>query len=182
MFIDILVLVAIISGVWKGYQKGFLMALFNTLSLLVGLAAAVKLSSVVGPWLASSFQIESKYLPFISFALVLVAVVILIRFLASMIQKTLEAIKIGFINRIGGVALYLLLHLALISVLLFYLQKMGLLSDDIITQSTTAPYILPWGPAVLDAIGAILPIFKNMFNELNGFFDQIADEAAGTET
>jgi membrane protein required for colicin V production len=99
-----------------------------------------------------------------------------------MIQKTLEAIKIGFINRIGGVALYLLLHLALISVLLYYMQKMGVLSDDIIAQSTTAPYILPWGPAVLDALGAILPVFKNMFNELNGFFDQVAEEAIGTDT
>jgi len=87
MFIDILVLVAIISAVWKGYQKGLLMALFNTLSLIVGLAAAVKLSSVVGPWLASSFQVESKYLPFISFALVLLVVIIVIRFLANMIQR-----------------------------------------------------------------------------------------------
>jgi membrane protein required for colicin V production len=182
MFIDILVLVAIISGVWKGYQKGLLMALFNTLSLLVGLAAAVKLSSVVGPWLAITFHIESKYLPFISFALVLLAVVILIRFLANMIQKTLEAIKIGFINRIGGVVLYLLLHLSIISVLLYYMQKMGVFTDELIAQSTTAPYILPWGPAVLDAIGAILPIFKNMFNELNGFFDEVAEEAIGTKT
>ena len=181
MFVDILVLVAIIWAVWKGYQKGLIMALFNTLSLLVGLAAAVKLSSVVGPWLASSFQIESKYLPFISFALVLIVVIIVIRFLASMIQKTLETIKIGFINRIGGVALYLVLYLALISVLLYYLQKMGVLSDEIIAQSITAPYILPWGPAILDAIGAILPVFKNMFNELNGFFDQVAEEAIGTD-
>jgi membrane protein required for colicin V production len=177
MFIDIVVLVAIIGGAWKGYQKGLLMALFSTISLLVGLAAAVKLSSIVGPWLAASFQIESKYLPFISFALVLVSVVILIRFFASMVQKTFEAIKMGFINRIGGMALYLFLYISLISVVLYYLQKMAVLSDDIIKQSATAPYILPWGPAVLDALGAILPVFENMFNELNGFFDEVAKDA-----
>lgn len=176
MVLDILVLLAIIMAILKGFQQGLIMALLNTLSLWVGLAAAVKLSSVVAPRLATYLPLQPKYLPIISFVLVFLVVLIVIRFAGKVLQKTLEAAKIGFINRLAGVVLYILLYLGIISVLLFYLKNMGLSNDAIYEKSFTYSFISPFGPAVIDASGFIIPWFKDMFAELSRFFEGLSEE------
>ncbi len=177
MFIDILVILAVALASMKGYKNGLIMALFNTASLIIGLAAAVKLSSVVGPKLAAELNIGNQYLPFISFALVFLVVVIIIRLVGNVLQKTLETVKIGFINRLAGIALYLFLYLAIASILVYYMNNMGFISEDLILQSATYPYLAPFGLVVMEWMGSVIPYFKDMFNELNIFFDGIAEDA-----
>lgn len=177
MFIDIMVLLAVISAVFKGLRQGLIMALFNTVSLIVGLAAAVRLSTAISPTLSTYLgEGGTRYLPFISFLLVYLAAVLVIRVVGKLIQKSVETIQLGFINRIGGVALYLLLYLALISVVIFYLENIGFLSPDLVAQSRTYGMIAPFGPGVLDVLGKVIPAFKDMFQELNGFFDNLAPQ------
>lgn len=170
MFIDILVLVSVAMALFKGYSKGFVMALFNTLSLIIGLAAAVKFSSVISPMVAEKAG-SGQYTPFVSFFLVFLAAIVAINLLGKAIEKTLETVKIGFVNRLGGVLLYLLLYLSVVSVLVYYLEKMGVITPDLVVQSACYAYISAWGPNVLDGIGYLIPFFRDMFSELNSFFD-----------
>ncbi|MEJ7673046.1 MAG: hypothetical protein WKF59_10115 [Chitinophagaceae bacterium] len=41
-------------------------------------------------------------------------------------------------------------------------------------DSKLYPYIAPWGPKVMDSLGRIVPIFKDMFTQLQDFFGNIA--------
>ncbi len=172
MFIDIMVLLAVVSALFKGYSKGLIMALFNTVSLIIGLAAAVKFSSVISPAVAEKTG-AGQYAPILSFALVFLVVIVVIRFAGKAIEKTVETVKIGFVNRVGGVILYLALYLSVASILVYYLEKMGLLSVNLVQQSSTYPYLAPWGPFILDGLGYLLPVFRDMFEQLNSFFDEL---------
>jgi membrane protein required for colicin V production len=172
MFIDIVVLLAVVMALFKGYSKGFIMALVNTLSLIIGLAAAVKFSSVISPIVAEKTG-SGQYTPIVSFALVYLAVIIVIRLLGKAIEKTLETVKIGFVNRMGGVVLYLLLYVSVVSILVFYLEKMGIFTPDLVEQSVTYAYIAAFGPTILDGIGYLIPFFRDMFDQLNDFFDEV---------
>jgi membrane protein required for colicin V production len=69
------------------------------------------------------------------------------------------------------------LYTSILSILLFFINKTGLLSTDLIAKSVTYTFIAPFGPAILDALGTILPWFKNMFTDLNGFFEELAKKA-----
>jgi membrane protein required for colicin V production len=173
MLIDIFVMFAIIMALVKGYSKGLIMALFNTIALIIGLAVAIKFSSLVSPIIRDKFEIGGHYAPFIAFVLVYLAVIIVIRVAGKAVEKTLESIKVGLVNRMGGVALYLILYLAITSIILFYLNKMGFLSEDQVARSVSYPWIAPWGPTIIDGLGYVIPFFKNMFDELNDFFDQL---------
>ena len=53
-----------------------------------------------------------------------------------------------------------------------------LIKRDVIANSKTYPYIAPWGPKVIDNLGKIIPIFKNMFADLEAFFAALAKKAA----
>jgi|688.fasta_scaffold54222_1 membrane protein required for colicin V production len=173
MFIDVVVLIVVVLALIKGFSKGLIMALFSTLALIIGLACAVKFSAVVAPAISKSLGIDGQFLPILSFLAIFIGVILLIRLAGKALEKTLETASIGFLNRGAGAVLYLVLYLAITSILFYYIEKMGLLGQEVIKASLTWAWIAPWGPAVLDGIGMLIPIFKNMFDSLNGFFEQV---------
>jgi membrane protein required for colicin V production len=55
---------------------------------------------------------------------------------------------------------------------------MGFIREDTIRSSSTYGLIEPWGPIVIDFLGNIIPVFKNMFNDLEEFFGKAASNVA----
>ena len=175
MIIDIVFAVLIIMAIIKGYSNGLIIAVFSLIGLIVGLAAAVKLSTVVAAWLGDSTNISARWLPVIAFALVFVIAVLLVRLAARAIQKTMEFVLLGWLNRLGGIVFYVALYIIIFSILLFYAEKMNLLPRHTIAESKTVGFIQPWGPKAIDGIGKVIPFFRNMFQELEHFFSLLSD-------
>ena len=55
-----------------------------------------------------------------------------------------------------------------------YAEQVKLLQPETIQQSVTYKYVQPWGPKVINGLGSIIPLFKDMFGELKQFFDGVA--------
>jgi len=45
-----------------------------------------------------------------------------------------------------------------------------LIQPSVIEASSTYSYLSPIGPKVMNSIGTVIPIFKDMFAELSDFF------------
>ena len=176
MFIDLVFAVLIIGAIIKGYSRGMILAVFSLLALIIGLAAALKLSAVTALWLKDSIHVATKWLPFIAFAVVFLTAVALVRLGANAIQKTAEMVLLGWVNRLGGVVLYVLLYALIFSVVLFYSEKLNLITEHTIAASKSYDYIKPWGPKVMASIGEWIPFFKNTFQELENFFSHLSDK------
>ena len=174
MLIDIIFIVLLVIAIVKGYRKGFIIAVFSLLAIIIGLAAAIKLSVVTASWLKDSIHVAAKWLPVIAFAAVFIIVVVLVRLGAKALEKTAELVFLGWLNKLSGIILYLVLYTIILSVLLFYAEKVNLLQPATIASSKTYEFIRPWGPKAINAIGSLLPIFKNMFQQLEDFFSKLA--------
>lgn len=172
MPVDIIFIVLLAIAIWKGYAKGFVIAIFSFFSIIIGLAAAVKLSAIVANWLGVNTGITQKWLPVLAFVLVIVCIALLVRLVAKMVETTVELALLGWVNKLLGILFFALLYLFTYSVVLFYCSKMGLLSAETIAQSKTYSFIQPLGPYVIDAFGKIIPIFKDLFEQLTAFFDE----------
>lgn len=176
MIIDIIVAVALVVAVIKGFQKGLIVAVFSILAFIAGLAAALKLSTVVAAWLQQSTNIGAKWLPAVSFILVFIVVVLLVRLGAKLIENVVEFAFLGWVNKIGGVLLYAVLYIIIISIFLFYAQQLQLFSQKSIDESVTWKWIIPWGPKVINGLGVVIPWFKDMFEELQRFFSSVNEK------
>ena len=97
--IDIIYAILIILALFKGYRRGLIIAVFSFAGFIVGLAAALKLSVFVADHLKDSVNISAKILPFISFALVFIAAILLIHFGAKLIEKLFEMAALGWAVR-----------------------------------------------------------------------------------
>ena len=170
MFLDVVYLLLIIVAAFKGMQKGLIVALFSIFAFIAGLAAALKLSAVVAARLSVEVSPAFKWLPMLSFLLVFILVVFVVNLGGRIIQKAVETILLGWINRVGGMILYVALYTFIFSIILFFASQAHLINANTIASSFFYPYIQPLGPRVINAIGDLIPFFKNMFEELQKFF------------
>ncbi|ANI90357.1 colicin V production protein [Arachidicoccus ginsenosidimutans] len=171
--IDIITIILLALAIFKGYRQGVILAVFSFLAIIVGLAAAMKLSVIVAGYLNAN-GIQGKWLSFISFLLVLVIAVLLVRLAARLIQRLLETVLMGWANRLAGIALYAFLYLTIFSVVLFYVEKIELIKPETLNKSLSYPFIKNLGPWLIDNFGKIIPWFKNMFTDLGNFFGNLA--------
>src|SRR5262245_27934550 len=176
MIIDIIFVILLVLALIHGYRRGLIVAVFSLVSIIVGLAAAIKLSAVVANHLGHTVKVSDKWLPVISFAIVFIVVVLLIRLGARAIQKLTEALMLGWVNRLGGIILYAVIYITIYSVVVFYANQVKMIKHDTIKASVTYSFIEPWGPKVIDGFAAVIPFFRDMFTELEGFFSRIPEK------
>lgn len=162
-FISILLLV---FAIFKGYSKGLVMAVICFAANIIGLLVAVKLSAQVSAYMSSGNE-HAHYSPLIVFALVMIASIIAVRFLGNILEKILQVTMLGWANRTAGIVLYALLYFMIYSILLFYLQKLGFVSDTTKANSKTYDLVAPWGPTAIDFIGKIIPAFRNLLQTIS---------------
>ena len=176
MLLDLIYAVIIVLAIFQGYRRGLIVGLFSLVAIIIGVAAAMKLSIVAGHYISKVIKISDEWLPIISFAVVFLVVVLLIRLGAKAIEKTIHVALLGWVNTIGGIVFYVVIYTLVFSVLLFYAEQMKWLQPETINKSVTYSFIQPWGPKVIDGFGSIIPVFKNMFGDLEQFFDGLAKE------
>jgi membrane protein required for colicin V production len=174
MVIDIVFLIIVIAAIIRGFRRGLIVGIFSFVAIIVGLAAAIKLSVVVAGHIGKTVKVSEQWLPVISFIVVFIVVVLLVRLGANFIQRSAEVAMLGWVNRLGGIILYLAIYIAVFSVLLFYAEQLQLLKQESLTKSVSYSYVSPLGPRVIDAFGSLVPFFRNMFTELENFFDGIS--------
>ncbi|CAN5736177.1 hypothetical protein BH11BAC4_BH11BAC4_25870 [soil metagenome] len=176
MLIDAVFALLILLACVKGYQKGLIIALFSIIAFIAGLAAALKLSSVVAVKLSTNINAAGKWLPVISFIAVFLIVVLLVNLAGRMLQKSVEMILLGWVNKIGGIILYALLYSIIFSIFLFYALQLHFIKPETIKASQCYSFIQPLGPAVIDKLGSIVPFFKDMFHRLEDFFNKVSNK------
>ena len=163
-------------AVIKGYQRGLIVAVFSLIAFVIGLAAAMKLSTIVAGYIGNAINISDRWLPVISFAVVFILVALLVRWGAGIVQRTIEIALLGWVNRIGGILFYAMLFITVFSVILFYALQIKILKQETINASVTWPFIQPWGPRAIDSFAIVIPFFKDMFGQLESFFGNISDK------
>jgi len=109
-------------------------------------------------------------LPIVSFALVFLAVVLIVRWLEGLLESVIKFALLGWVDKLGGIALYAFIYLAVFSIILFYCTKAHVLSQSVVSSSKTYGFIEPFGPYLINKLAVLIPVFKDMFAQLEKFF------------
>jgi membrane protein required for colicin V production len=176
MLIDVVAFGLLILSIFKGLSKGLIIAVFSFLAFIIGLAAALKLSAVAAEYIGSNVNISQRWLPVLAFLAVFILVVLLIRLGAKMLEGAVQLAMMGWLNKIGGIIFYILIYFFIFSILLFYAEQLHLVKPETTRASMVYPYIQPIGPKTMHIMGSILPSFKNMFEQLLNFFQNVSDK------
>lgn len=178
MPIDVTFFLILILAIFKGFSKGLIIGIFSFLAFIIGLAAALKLSAIVAHYFENSTSSGTRWLPVLSFAFVFIVVALLVHIGARIIKKVVSLAMLGWADKIGGIIFYLLIYIVIFSVILFFAEKSFLLKPETIAASSTYEYVAPWGPKLIDNLGKIIPVFKDLFKDLQSFFEKAGHRIA----
>ncbi len=177
MFIDVACLFFLIMAIFKGLRNGLIIGIFSFIAFVIGLAAALKLSTVAAEYIGNNTNIGQRWVPFIAFVAVFLLVVFLVRLGAKALEGVIQIAMLGWLNKLGGILLYAFLYLFIFSIIVFYADQLNLIKKETLEASVTCPFIKPLAPKVINTLGFIVPFFKNMFSELQFFFERISKKA-----
>lgn len=101
--IDLVFAILLLWAAYRGYTKGFIVQLATLAALLLGILGAVMFSDFTSGLIIKKFDVPGTWLPIISFAITFLAIVVAVHFLAKALNKLIDAIALGIVNRLLGV-------------------------------------------------------------------------------
>lgn len=173
MTIDIIALILVILLFVRGYKKGIVVAVCSVVAIILGMACALALSARLSIYLQDKNWVGSGWAPIISYVVLFIGVVWLVRWLARLTDSFSNAILLGWVNKSIGGILYAAAGITLMSSLLWLLHYAHLLSPSTVTGSKTYHYIEPVAPWVFRHIGKILPFARDIFSDMRTFFEGV---------
>lgn len=177
MFLDIIVIMLLVMALWKGFRNGLILGIFSFLAFIIGLAAAMKLSAIAADYIGQNVSVSERWLPIIAFAVVFLLVVLLVRLGARALEAVVDLATLGWANKLGGILFFALIYLLIFSIVLFYADKLLLINPETKEASLSFPILQPLGPRIMEGLGTVVPLFRDMFGELSAFFDGVAQKA-----
>lgn len=123
--IDILLLIVLAWGAFRGFIQGFVLQIVTFVAIFIGIWLSIKLSGVMSEFLTAKLDIHGKYLPVSSFAIIFILVVIGAHLLGMALTRFFEAAKMGWLNRVGGIAFGILKMAFIASVVIAILMKIN---------------------------------------------------------
>lgn len=173
MFIDILAAIIISLGFYLGYQRGLIKTIFDTLSLLIGVLAALKLSPWMMDLLTRLFNLNKAFTLILGIALTFLLVMIIIRFIGKKLESILELVNINFVNKIAGGVLQALFFAALLSYAVGFMDKLNVLKEETKTSSATFTTLMQMPAASEKIYNALKPVFSEFWAKTNEAIDSM---------
>jgi len=121
-FLDIILIIPIIWLAYKGFKKGLIIELTSLLALVLGVYLAYYFSDYAADFLRDTFDVGKKYMPIISFALTFIVVVIAVFIIGKMLEKFVDIILLGFINKIAGSFFGILKAVFILSIIIYIIN------------------------------------------------------------
>ena len=120
-FFDVLVLGFLALFIINGFRKGFIISLASLAALILGIYLAVHFSNFIQAMLQDNFHPSRTWLPILSFTVTFLIVAILVLIVAKVMEKIIDVVGLGFINKIAGALLGLAKGVVFASIILFIL-------------------------------------------------------------
>lgn len=152
---DITVFVLAALSVIYGFTSGLIMQLALLIGIVLGGMFSGLVADKIYPFMEKYLQLEPHIMAPASYVLAFILIMIVISLLGTMLQSVLKAIKLNFLNRLGGAAFCLTFVLFVLSICLNLLvefdRNKSILSDEVRVDSHTfsivrsvAPTIVPY--------------------------------------
>jgi membrane protein required for colicin V production len=143
MLIDILFLGMMAIAIFKGIRNGLIVAIFSIVGWILGIIAAFKFADVAAGYLQGSVNLSPRILYILSFIIVFLLVMLLVNLGAKLVEKTVELALLGWVNRLGGIFFYVLLYALIFSVMIYFAERVKLISEQTIATSRVYPWVKP---------------------------------------
>jgi membrane protein required for colicin V production len=159
-WLDIVILVILAIAAFTGLKAGIIKVLFTIVGIIVGVILAGRFSDDFAGVLTF---IDPDWAKIAAFAIILVAVLVISGILAALLSKLISLVLLGWVNRLAGAILGIVVGAIFCSAILaIWVKYLGI--GDAVSGSALARFLLDTFPIAL----GLLP---SEFDSVRDFFD-----------
>ncbi len=138
-YIDPIIIILLVWAAYRGFSRGLVVMVAAFIALIAGIWGAVRFSGMVGDWLVYTMNVSSPYIHLVSFTITFIGIAILINIAAFLLSRFLDAVALGFMNRLLG-TVFGVLRMALFMSVLFVIlnafdERHGFLPEEMVEKS-----------------------------------------------
>ncbi len=165
MILDIIVVLVVAFGFYAGYSRGLIKTIFDALSLIIGVLAAMKLSPITINVLDNLFNIPPSIAYLVGIVITFLLVMALVRYIGRKLEDVFETANINIVNKLAGGAFQGLFFAFLISMVLWVLGNYNVVKPQTKTDSITYPLLEPLPEAGKSVFTAVKPVFQSFWDK-----------------
>jgi len=163
---DIVIAIILVVGAIAGYRRGFLLELFFLSAIVLGVFIGFRLMGTGVEYLSKEFNADKEVLPYVSFAIIFLIVMIVVSLIGRSIKNSLDKTFLGKIDAAAGAALGVIKHAFGISVIIWLIEAFQVsFPEGWKEDSTLYPIAAQVAPALSEYFGEFLPFFKETFRQ-----------------
>ncbi len=121
--LDLFLLIPLLWGLYRGFVKGFIIQLAGIAAFLLGVLGALHFSAFIAGFMEHKLAWHYSHTQLIAFALTFIGIVILVFFLAKLMEKAVKMAALGILNKIIGAIFGALKFLLITGALLYLLSS-----------------------------------------------------------
>lgn len=133
-YLDIIIGLILLLFAYKGLKNGLIVEAFSLAAFIIGVYGAMYLSDVTAKSLAKVIDAPQEIMAIIAFLVTFAILSILVTLIGKLISRIVEALFLGFIDKIGGFVFGVAKGFLIVGVLILVLNFFGL--TDIFDNST----------------------------------------------
>ncbi len=124
-YIDIIILLFLLYGAFRGFSKGLIIEVATLAGLILGVFIAIRYSPFTEGILKDFLNITSRYLSYIALAVTFLLVVIVVYLLGKMLTRLVDIISLGLVNKLLGTLLGIAKYFIMVCVLLMIVDALN---------------------------------------------------------
>jgi len=156
-WIDAVIVIILILSLVMGFINGLVKEVASLAALILGIWGAIKFSSFTAGKLYDYFDMTNQYVGVIAFLITFALIVVVIHFIGILADKLVNAVSLGFVNRLLGIGFGLVKSVLIMSVFFSVLNaidaRRSFLPRDKIEESMFYNPISDIAPAIFPVIG-----------------------------
>ncbi|MEM8488791.1 MAG: CvpA family protein [Bacteroidota bacterium] len=177
--IDLIILVVVLIGLVRGIMTGGIRQVLSFTGIFLAFIVAARTSDGLGRRIAEGIGISESLAPIVGFAVIFLIIQGLAYGLARMLEKFLETIKLGALDKILGGGIGVFKASLMVSLVLFLGGYVGIPNKETREASVFYNTVYPIMPATWEFVTGRLPKMKEAAEDAA---DSLIDDAKQEET
>ncbi len=167
---DIVLIILLGIGAYRGYQTGLLMQLLGIIAFFLAIIGGFHLMYWGIDWLGQYFDGYETLLPIISFIVIFLAILIVMNLVAKSLKSILDMTLLGSLDNITGAITGLLKWALVVSLMIWIIETYANYPLDRFSENTTLfPFISALAPFLFEILSMALPYFEDLSGSGNDY-------------
>ena len=162
--LDIILLICFVPAIIQGLRKGFIAQAVSIISIVVGIWASARFANIVTAWIGQYITASEQVLKLVAFALILIAVFLVLAALGKMLEGVFRLVMLGWLNKLLGVVFALLKTVLIVGLLIIAFTSVNdtfkFVQESVLNESVLYPPLKKLAFEVFPYLKEILTISK----------------------